>query len=526
MDILFVLLPFVLFLVSSYYFNVKKIDEEKSYIILISFVESVISYLIVLGLFLNLYLPGLFLWILSILTIAILSIVIAKLRKESEDYWDWRIETIKNNILLFVKILLPFYAFMTIFRYLNVFIQLSLSIVITVAILYLFKYIRKALTKPVEKFFEQMKYAERWIIGIYLVFTLLLIYSILFVIPTKSLEQSLNLSNDVGYFEIVGNERDMELANNFKQEVLLELEIKEDISGYFTDYFLDSDYLYLQTSTDTLYIIDLKDNSIIKNQNLSNYNVDLIDTDLFDSTYTHDFVYYDGQLLLFSKSGVYLIEDLVATKIAPYSFYTSSPFLDESQELYLIDKKSSTDYDIYKFNGTSFDFIRSDFSEVYYVHSFELYKRDGSSRIAMYDYSFNDDKRIEFNKKELNSGDIRLYIDNQETDETSFFNHVDIQEFTFFSSMSSYVCNYDRVDGNYQFLQIGTNGNSDKNIIKLIQLNEQTVDLKLPFYTHYGLFVFVPILIGCCFNITNYYGKEFTIDINSEAFNKDTKKDK
>ena len=117
---LFMILPLLFLLASTYYYNEQEMVETKSYVIKVSILEGILSYLVIMILFLQGFISIFFVLLLIFVFIAVFSFIIMSFAGQFGIKGILELETIKNNIILFGVTILPFYVFLTVFRYLPV----------------------------------------------------------------------------------------------------------------------------------------------------------------------------------------------------------------------------------------------------------------------------------------------------------------------------------------------------------------------------------------------------------------------
>ncbi|MDT8336888.1 MAG: hypothetical protein RQ856_03560, partial [Candidatus Izemoplasmatales bacterium] len=80
----------------------------------------------------------------------------------------------------------------------------------------------------------------------------------------------------------------------------------------------------------------------------------------------------------------------------------------------------------------------------------------------------------------------------------------------------NYVSTYKEIDNNITFMQLEIK--EDETLLKLYNLFEEDVDIPLPFYTHYGIFIMIFILIGIFVPVTDDI--KYVTYINFSSVNK------
>ena len=271
MDYLFLILPFILFLVTSFLLNRKKAKDNKLYLYLVSTLEAIISYLFVAAFFLQGFFPRFLYLSISILGLMFLTLIFFYLNREGEDQWDTQIETIKNNILIFFKSLLPFYFLMIIFRFAHPILQISLSLIITIAMHILAVVLRQLWKEPVKVFFRNLSLSSP-VKSLWLWITILfvIIFNILFELPTQTIKSAFNLNDRVSYWSFDGLPTDIQ--NNYQSNKIGQWKIEDDLSGAIVDYYETSTHLFIITDKDDIRVIDKSSNEITLSTSLYKQN--------------------------------------------------------------------------------------------------------------------------------------------------------------------------------------------------------------------------------------------------------------
>lgn len=576
----FTLLPFFIFIISSYYFNKSKSKDTKHHIFLFSLQEATLSYLIVYLLFLQGFLSIFVQFTVIFLLILILAYFIFIQEKDLDDEWDLQLETIKNNLVLFMLTILALYVFLTIFRYLDPCFQIPLAILITALIFYLSIVINKLLSPTYKKIAKNIslsgpaKYIFLWLILFFI-----LISHLLLQLPTNKISESLNLSNNVKYLHFDGFPT--QIQNNFHQEEIIQIHSDYHIDSEITDYYYDSTHLYVYTNQYDLIVYDLSTKEVVLDTFIGNISVQLDDSYRMDDNELYNkFAFYDGHLILLGEYGTYLLTTDTVTKISDVSSYFARYYY-QNNELYILNRASNSIFEIYKFNNgeiiltetidlntTTYDNLlvisENFFYEennkyvIYEDSSISFNTRNGlpiydKNKKVIYYTEVKDNvlepnitiyQRIDVNGEiskitldkmhnskgiiideniyftEYLESDInRIEIMNSNLEFDAIFNHLELQPFWITNIFSnSYIVNYQEKDNNLEFLQVEQN---NKNIVlRIFQLQERNVHLELPFYTHYGIGIFIPIIIAFFIPITNYR-KSITYISFEEALKKE-----
>lgn len=562
---IFTLLPLLFFIVSSYYFNHKKLGTLKSEIFKISLLEAILSYTIAYLLFLEGFIT-MFFWLFLIFVIALIIgfFIFFKEKDYNKNFWILS-ETIKNNLVLFCLTILPIYVFFTIFRFQKIYLQLILSILITAVILCLSVLTKKFFTPIFEKIATYITESAGFSNFAYVCLSIFLIWAVClsFDLPVNKVKEYFNLSNNVRYLSFDGYPTN--INNNFDAKEIIQIDSKYSIDSEITDYYYNQTHLYLYTNNGDLIVYDISKKEVVYDVNLGNPG----NFGLYSTERKSKFTFYDDHLILLGKNGTYLVTPDNTTNISSINSYGTAKFY-QNNELYYLYKQGFKKYKIYKFNDgnltltekinlttTTYDNLliisQNCFHEennqyvlhddpsisfkkelgfptydeyrqiMYYVQTMDhtglhrttylkidangetseitLAKIHNSKAVIIDDY-------IYFTKDDLEEdediGRIEIMKSNYEFD--AIYNHLELQPFWFMNKFDkSYIANYQEKDNILEFLQVDQ---SNKRIVfTLQQLQEREIGLNSPFYTHYGIGIFIPIIFAFFIPFTNYREK-------------------
>ncbi len=562
---IFAVISLLFFIISSYYFNNSKLTDTKLHIFFISLLDAVLCYLIVILLFLQGFLSIFFILVLLILLIPLLGIIIFSIEREYGIDDELQIETVKNNLILFVLTILPLYVFLTIFRYQPFFFQIPLAVSLTVLLLFSSKKVYKLTSPTYEKVVTYItslgaiKYFYLWLtIGI------IVVLNILFQLPTNIVSDSLNLSNNAKYLSFDGFPTT--INNNFQQKEIMQIKSDYLIESEITDYYYNDTHLFVYTKYNLLLVFNLSTKDIIYEIVLETGETHEESNSVYASTLYSKFIYYDGYLILLGKHDTYLVTTDSAIKISDISsYYAKYYYLDN--KLYFLNRNSETIFEIHKFEDgvislstiinletTTHDNLLV-ISDNYFYEENDKYIlnedpsisfaiKEGSplydaDNLVMYYVTKNYAKTV-YQKEAINNETLtislkknhnsigiivdnniyyteeiktiksRVEIINSDFEIDAIFNHLELQPFwignnyKFYGTTNenSYISNYQEQDNNLEFLQVDKNNNYF--ILTIYQIEEKDIDLNLPFYTHYGIEILIPIIIIFFFPITNY----------------------
>lgn len=491
-----------------------------------------------------------------IVIILLSGLIVTHYTIENNDHLDLQIETVKNNIILFLTTILPLYVFISIFRFQPIYLQILLSLLLTAFVFILSIFVRKLFDKLIKRISLLLTgFSPAKLIYLWLVLMIIIVSSIFIDLPTNSIRSALNLSDNVRYGTYDGFPID--LKNRFKAKNINQIEFNFFLDSEITDYYYDNNYLYLYTDNTTLIIYDLLNNKILYNSRL-NHNTQISET----NELINKFTFYDNQLILLGYDGLYKITPSGANKISnfnssnTYKFYIddilyflhkkgkqNEIYLLNNEQLILIDEINLGEYnDIVVI--TEQLFYKDD--EYYYIYDNPLIKFKIEKGFPIYDkknktiyislnnsyplydyedtfyykitsdgekqifatYSFHNSKGIiigdyifftEKSKNKLN----RIEIMNLDLKFDSIHKHLKLQPFWYTNHYNYvYIANYQEKDNKLEYLHVLIN--KKHTLIRIIQLEEKDLGLNLPFYSHYGIGIFIIIAIALFIPITNY----------------------
>ena len=578
---LFAIVPFFILLALAYYMNSKKIKDEKIRIFLLSLIETTFAYLILLLLFLQNFYPKTWYFMLTVLLVLIISVVLYFFLQGSYEDSDLQIETIKNVIVIFMLTILPFYVFLTIFRFIPFYFQIPLSISLSALLFYLALKTRISDRLFYKKTMSNISFIDdggKFLI-VWGLFGFIAIIVVLFQFPSNTIGETLNLSNNVGYFSF--NDLPTDIDNNFYQTEIFTLDIDTEfrINETITDYYYNDSYFYFYTSDNRFFVYDLetKEKVFDKQLDLASFVVD--EDDILRSSDNYNrFMYYENNIILFARYHTYIVTEDSSTNISEISDYYAM-FYYEDNVLYFVNNELSGIYEIFKFendsillsetidlNTTSYDSINVISGNLFYRTSDELIlyadnsisfeilsgspAYDGVNQVMYYTSSTNHSSS--YNKVDSNGtvltftldkvhndrgiiiGDY-IYFTNKYSDEInnieifnndfdvdSIFNHLETDSFWVFNKYhSNYIGNYRINDNLLEYIQLEKA--QDFITISVYQLDQKDVDIDFPFYSHYGVSIFIPIMIAFCIPITNWRKSIVVLDQSKSYYDRQIK---
>jgi hypothetical protein len=564
----FALIPLVFFLISSYFFNRNKLIESKDRIILISAFEAFFCYFLVTLIFLESFLRNFLVYLLIIFLMLFILIVILTIQKENDEDWDLKIETMKNNIILFFLTLAPFYLFLTIFRFQNLLNQVLFSF-LGIVVIYFVELLLKKIMKPVwEKivFFFETEGLKKYV-SIFILIVGLGLFSWMFDLPFGKVKHSLNLNDYVGYFSFDGYER--HLNQQFKSDKNFTFKFPLDINSSVLDYYHDDSSVYFYTSDNKIGKIDKQSNRLVYIDALSDY----LEQDPYDITDINIirklFFIENNELYILSKSGIYLATETGFTEIHDEITSTnSSIFYVDNQIHFLKTAIDETYFDYIMVDGvisvnqmlTTGSVGVHDIKE-YLVISERLFFKESGLTLFLHsnpndsffvrpgypvydevnDYMYfsrnlnyylpirrdtayfkvpilGRDTSITFEKQfnmtayivgenvylfDMNPGFERIEIINKDFEITAVSYPIKSEPFWFDNQIvKRYVGNVKDNNNVLEYLLV--EHSSNQVTLSIHTLTERQTGMNLPFYSHHGLWMFIPVFIAMLIPMTHY----------------------
>jgi hypothetical protein len=362
---IFSLIPFILILGFSLTRNLRQktlLPKEVAYHTLF---QSVIAYLFVVIFFFQGFIFNLYVIFIIVPLVVIIGLFYFFNNTNDVFYLDGilRLEAIKNNIVFILITVLPFYVFMTVFRFSNGFIQIFLSVILTLVI-----FIASILLKEkLERHFSNlgnylstsgpMKYVGLWVFIL-----VVIIFSVFFQLPTNKIRQSLNLSNYSGFYVFDGLPTDVQ--TNYNQNNQTEISINNLTSSELQnvstpavlDYYYNEDYLYLY-GEDVVKIFSFDTNEFVTTRYLNDSVLDVVDNK--DYPETNNLILHKDYLILNSKGAIYLIDETNITNLEVFDNTVSYFYYEDSDDLFLLVQVSLKEYQIYKFISGDIVFVEN-----------------------------------------------------------------------------------------------------------------------------------------------------------------------
>lgn len=577
----FAIIPLVLILGFSVLRNLNQKMLLPKEVIYHSFFQTIIAYLIVLIFFFQGFIFNLYVIFIIVPLMLILGLIYFFKTSDDVFYLDGilRLEAIKNNLIFTLITILPFYVFMTIFRFNHVLIQVGLSLLLTASIFTVSLVFKNRL----ENFFSNVannfssagpiKYMIIWSVAL-----IILLLSFFFKIPTTPMRQALNFSNSSGYYVFDGIPADVQ--TNFVQEEIIQLEINDWISGAWDDYFYNDLYFYLYQPNEVLILN--KDTLEVEKQAF--FNDAVVEEELNQQEFSSNFIVHQDYLLLNSLGAIYIVDDQDITNIKVFDKLPDYFYSSFSSDLFFLIETASKEYEIYRFNSGNIvleetvNLQASDFDSLDVINNTLFYVKEDTATYLLYDnlsiateyvglfgeliydadnltfyiannegYFYNDgsgnvklldsfkDPAIKglfhegllyyfdneyFYGAKKSLADSRVIVINPENNEVNLYNHLETQKFIRDEDFTSrQVVGYKITDSGLEFLQ--RESNRYVSLIEIYKITEKPVALKLPFYSHYDIYILLWLFVGLITPITDNIKYITYIDFASMTKKKD-----
>lgn len=556
---LFLFIPLIEIIIFSLY-RVKSKTHLLSEIIYHTVFQTIIAYLFVVLVFYQSFIFKFYL--ILIIGFAMLILALIYFLKDNDLSFTvsgvLKLEGIKNNILIVLVTVFPLYVFLTVFRFNNWYLQILFSLILVFIVLLISILLRKIMENVYQNIKNYIMDSDlaKYII-IWSIFGFLLLFNILFQIPINPIKNQLNLSNNAPYFRFDGLPIDVD--NSYKQDLVLELFLTDNDGRAINDYFLTDEYLYF-VQNNKIYKYDINTQSLVKKYYILG--------DVNNNYFNEMFFLNEDNLYFYCPYGLFEVTEDELVKIGDINsdnsrrvklFSNEIGFLknigEQNYELLLLDNdeiivgetidlelseydqlvvisetlfyKNGNDYLLFEDISVSFNdidaafiYYNSYYEVMHYLKDNVIYVNDGRDNL----------KIVEFIGKMLNEGEVvgdltvlrdgtllddtRLLIFNFDMSVISIYNHLDRDRFYKLKDFNvSYIVNYRDVDNQLQFMQVESNG--EKTYFQIYSLESKDVDLKLPFYSHYGILSVIVILIAIIIPITDDIKYLTYLDFNS-----------
>lgn len=577
MTIITLCISISLFLFIPYYLNVKKLKHSNSKILVLSLLESISTIALAFLVFLQGFFATKIQIVLAFAVFLLAGLIYTYMVKDIEKEWDMQNENIKNSMIIFTLSIFSFMIGMTMFRFLNPFIQILLTILficlVNLASVFFKKWFKPLLNKIIT-YFSLMNTFKYFLLMI--VVAIVGFFLFVYRLPMDSLKENLNLLDNTPYLAIEGFPTDIQ--NDFRNEIILEIETDVEFRNTIIDYYYDDDYLYVYDKI-SINIYDLNQNTLINTYELPNFNSNL-DISSFPGLNNYFFKYNDELFLLGAQALFIVSPTEISDAFGDVNYYTSRNFI-YNDELYFYRKLTTTDFIIYKYidgnldtnneinnsvtnedefyvisnklfslendkyvvygdSSKSFDYYKGTViyneseSEMYYAYSvpelgytryvevkstgeindYSISRARNSDMILVNDYIFLTEFNDIYNTTiEIINPDFEIYGVKNFTKKVSVYIQNDYY--------NQYIANFHSSENNLEYLRVDINRNHT--ILTLNNVYQDDVVINLPFYTHFGFGYLFLIIIAMFVPVTNY--RKYLTIVGFDEMTKSKKED-
>lgn len=559
MTFLILVLVLTLIVAVSHRFNQEKLDDIPWKIWLISILEGLFGFGIIMMFLLVGFLSTFLMWFGSFLLIIGAGYVAFTIQKDLDSDLDWQIETAKNGLVVFLRTAFPLFVFLTIFRFQPALVQMGLALAATLLINIIalpFQRMFYHVWVKVIRYFQTtfiLKYVWLWVVAF-----VLIALSFLFRFPKDHVAYALNLSDHAPYVHL--DRFPVNLNNAFKSRDVLSVRVSNPLDAQIVDYALWDNVLYLYTTNEKIYVYDLEKESVLEYV--------LSDAYLQKSANRKELVNHffenNGSLYVLGKSGLYQIIDEAPIYISDLHIGVAHRFVmneenyfmrqlpDKQYALFRLDGHNLDQIEIYSLEGTSFikfvviadtlfyqsltHYTRFDQPDesyairqgvpaydaknrlMYYArnvhysdaitHDTQYYQIDQFGQVQFMSFirSFNMVGLVVDGHYVLTTPDSfqleRFEIMNSDFKHVAIHNPVNNTPFWIENQWTNvYMGNIRNQNGTLEYLQVESN---QKHLLLTLRvLEHKEIGLSLPFYSHYALWVWIFILLGLIVPITN-----------------------
>lgn len=280
------LIPLPLLIIIAFYLNRKKLYKRSGNFYLVTFLEGLGSYLVIVALLLEGFIVNPVLKVVILLVGLFLIAYSMNNINENNPEWELQLETMKNSIVIFSSTVLLFFITLTIFRFQAFYLQVLFSLLIVV----IFNIISIYLKRWVEKTWDKLSYNLSMFVSftswyLYAAIVLIFMLIIVFNFPRVAVNQSLNLGNSNAYFGVIDGSTD--LVNRYESELLIDLdvEMRMDNGAYINR---KDEYVFIFIR-DELLVYDLKKDELTYSgayqSNINGMEIDSINQEVNEIKY-------------------------------------------------------------------------------------------------------------------------------------------------------------------------------------------------------------------------------------------------
>lgn len=192
------IVPFFIFLLSTYFFNNKRPDRDSVNIKLWTLLDTIILYSFTMIFVSQMLVKPIFINVILVLVFLISGILRFWNDKVRSNDFDLELETIKNSLTFYLTTFIPFLIFIFILKDITVWIQFPLSICIAFIVFYVSLHIKKHIVKIIDKITLQSQLVTDLSLSIiyYLVIVVTLLVLMIVFVFTRTSRIDYNVSFD------------------------------------------------------------------------------------------------------------------------------------------------------------------------------------------------------------------------------------------------------------------------------------------------------------------------------------------
>ncbi len=283
---LFLVLPLPVLILASYFLNSNKLYDRTGNIFIVSLLEGLGSYLIIVAFLLEGFIDNVVMQIVLFLVGFFIIAYTENNINEDQPEIDLQVETFKNIIVLFSSTILLFYIMLSVFRFEPFYLQLIYSLLVVIAFNFLAHFLKKWTAIIWDKIsFSLSMYVSfsSWYVyvGAFVIFLIIVFFNF----PKVVVNQSINLDNSQSYFGKPNGSN--ELVNRYEANKLIDLDVEMRMSNsaYINQ---NEDYIFIYLH-DTLMIYNLLEERMIYSgiikENVDGISVNLMNEETNEERY-------------------------------------------------------------------------------------------------------------------------------------------------------------------------------------------------------------------------------------------------
>ncbi len=553
---------FLFTILSAFYFNKSKTIEYNAKYAFESIIDGLFSFAVIYAIFLQGYMRNLFIFVILL----VVYFLFAYIRFRSEQIIDdflLQVETVKNIILLFIRSILLFFVLLTIFRFYNAPVQIIFATGITYGFNKLLINNRERINTFITNIWLYLFIASAVkLAAIGVVIAAIVGQFFIFNYPVEKLTKHLNLEHRSPIYNIT--DHSYTLINNFKDDKTETIYIEDHTySSLFQDksILMDGDHAYLASFGlfryfDKVQVVNLDNETLVNGVRQSCERSDENKVPIIG--YDSAFFNHNQSVFISGRCNLYRINDSqqISEMLDASVLKNGSLFYNDNTLNYIV-KEDDITYLVYQFIGSEFVYDRTiDLSELPFLRiviiNQELYYATSDQYINVYDLSmsfpnysstlaihenivyysrFNEiNQKTEYVKYNIDTeeetmvsqgpranrrliyndgylyllplelgniqimdSDLNVIANINQVESDSFVPNSEAIEDTIFS--------YTATDDGLTYVQLDRYEESTKLLFN--DVSHRSVDLKLTFYSFYGLSTLFTILLTSLIPITN-----------------------